>query len=329
MTCLHSFLHSPEVFPFSHRPLSLPSMMSSSLSSSNTSLAPPFFHNSFFYLQFSECSEFAYQSSVFTAFIYTSVFTLLPLSVLILCEAIQRWWKQRHMSMPNRVNPSELITYNTVVLELIGLLAFGCYSYGMYTYKGKIMRAAILLLFVVYLGRLLFQCLNCVERYLAVIHPVIYLSLKTERGIMVRHGIMGCIWLLCLGMLLLLLLLSQDVPTIPFFMIFAVGLLVISFCTISVLCALIHPGPGDVSGDKKKVHQTKKTAFFNIAVITVVLFVKYIGLLVCTALHASSSLKSWDGCAALLSSFWFCLPSSLAMPLMFLCKGGKLQCFQS
>lgn len=309
-------------------PQAVASMMSNSLSSSNASLAPPFFYNSFFYLQFSKCSEFAYRSSVFTAFIYTSVLTLLPLSVLILCEAIQRWWKQRHMSMPNRMNHSEVITYNTVVLELIGLLAFGFYCYGMYMYKGKIMRAAILLVFIVYLGRLFFQCLNCVERYLAVIHPVIYLSLKTERGIMVRHGTIGCIWLLCLGMFLLLVLFSQDVPTVPFFMIFAVGMLVISFCSISVLCALIHPGPGGVSGDKKKVHQTKKRAFFNIAIITVVLFVKYIGLLVCTALHASSVLESWYGCAALLSSFWFCLPSSLIMPLLFLYKGGKLQCFQ-
>lgn len=191
----------------------------------------------------------------------------------------------------------------------------------------RMMKAGVYIVFIVYLGRLLFQCLTCVEHYLAVIHPVTYLSLKTERGIRFRNITIGSIWLLCLAMLFLVASYSPHLPTMPFFTFFAFGLLVISFCSLSVLFALIRPWPREVGGDRKRVDQSKKRAFLTIVTITGVVFLKYVGLLVCTAVHASSLLDYHDGCVLLMSAFWFCLPSSLSLPLLFLYRAGKLLCF--
>lgn len=85
---------------------------------------------------------------------------------------------------------------------------------------------------------------------MAVIHPVTYLRLKTETGVRVRNISIGCVWLLCSFTLGLLISYSQDLPSMPFFLFFAFGMFVTSFCTLSVLRALIRPGPGEVGGDR-------------------------------------------------------------------------------
>lgn len=293
-----------------------------SLNSSSSPLS-----NSFLYPHFYKCSESAIGSTAFTTFTCTSFLLLPPLCLLVLRVGIERWWKQRRVSTARTVSHSDFLTYNIVAMEPIGLFASGIYCVGIYMENQRMMKAGVYTVFIVYLGRLLFQCLTCVEHYLAVIHPITYLSLKTERGIKIRNTSIGCVWLLCLGMLSLVASYSPVLPTVPFFAFFAFGLIVITFCSLSVLFALIRPGPGEVGGQRKRVDQTKRRALMTILAITGVIFLKYVGLLVCTAVHASSLLDYYDGCVVLMSAFWFCLPSSLSLPLLFLYRAGKLPCF--
>lgn len=45
-------------------------------------------------------------------------------------------------------------------------------------------------------GEILFHILTCVERCLAVVHPVPYLRLKNKRGVRIQAVSTGCVWLL-------------------------------------------------------------------------------------------------------------------------------------
>lgn len=296
-------------------------------SNPNTSSNPQPPYGSFFFPHFSECALYMASPAVFASFTCTSFLLLLPLSGLVLAVGIQQWWSLRRSPTASTVSHSDFLTYNIIALEMIGLFSAGCFNSAIYKKQERNMRSAIFVLFVVFLGRLLFQCLTCVEQYLAVIHPVIYLNLKTRRGMRVRNGIICVLWLMCLGMFVLLILFAPHLPIIPLLICFAFGLLVISFCTLSVLYGLVRPRPGDTYGDRKGVDQSTKKALLHISVLAVAICLKYTGMLVCISLHASSVLKFEDGCVVLMSSFWFCLPSSLLMPLQFLYKAGKLPCF--
>lgn len=297
------------------------------MSSPNDSLDSPLLSNSFLYPHFYRCSEVPISSSVFTTFTATSFLLLIPLSACVFVDRIQQWWKRRCASSATSMSHSDFLTYNIIAMEPIGLFASGFYCRGMYWEDKRMMKVGVYIIFIVYLGRMLFQCLTCVEHYLAVIHPVTYLRLKSEQGIRVRNATIGSVWLVCLGVLSFVALFDPSLPTIPFFVFFAVGLLVISFFKVSVLLALTRPGPGEAGGERKRVDQSKRRAFLNIAAITGVMFLKYLGLLVCKALHASSLLENRDGCVVLMFAFWFCLPSSLSLPLLYLYRAGKLPRF--
>lgn len=101
--------------------------------------------------------------------------------------------------------------------------------------------------------------------YVAVMHPIIYLNLKTERGVFARNAIIAFVWLVSL--LTFSYLYSDNLPSIPYFLLFAFGLTIISYCALSVLHALVRPGPGEVSGNKRKVDQMKKRAYVTIVAI--------------------------------------------------------------
>ncbi|XP_034531927.1 uncharacterized protein LOC117807007 isoform X3 [Notolabrus celidotus] len=210
-----------------------------------TSLARTFAHP-----QFYKCYTSVTSSLIFTTFTLASFLFLLPLCSLILYVGIKQWQKQRQTCRAKAVNHSDFIN-NIVAMEPIGLLGCSFYCCGIFTVKTEMMEVGIYTLFLVYLGRLLLQCLTCVEQYLAVIHPVTYLRMKTGRGIMVRNASIACAWLICLLVLVFSILFSASLPITPFFAFFAIGLLVIFYCSLSVLLALFRPGPGDVVGEKR------------------------------------------------------------------------------
>lgn len=225
------------------------------------------------------------------------------------------------------ISNCDLVTYNLLVLELMNLLACGTYLGGLYTSQHELVKTGISAIYLVFHGRLLFHCLTCVEQYVAVMHPIIYLTLKTERGVWARNAIIAFVWLVSWLTFVFSYLYSDNLPSIPYLLLFAIGLSIISYCTLSVLHALVRPGPGEASGNKRKVDQMKKRAHVTIAAIAGAMYVTYIGMVTCIALHASSVLGYNEGCTVLMLSFWASMPSSLSMPLLFLYRAGKLACF--
>ncbi|XP_058613450.1 C-C chemokine receptor type 5-like [Onychostoma macrolepis] len=119
-------------------------------------------------------------------------------------------------------------------------------------------------------GRPLFQCLMCVEHYLAVVHPVTFLKYKPLRyrvicsviawvasfGASVLYYI---IWWFILMEYYLYYMLAQQI----------LYLSIQLFCLVAVLRALKQSGPGERVREREEENHMKRRAFYVILITTV------------------------------------------------------------
>ncbi|KAK2899523.1 hypothetical protein Q8A73_012652 [Channa argus] len=145
----------------------------------------------------------------------------------------------------------DIFIYNSAALELIYVLGTMFYYCANFLGLSEMMIVGIYLTSFVIPGETFFHMLTCGERYLAVVHPVTYQGLRHLEGVRIRNLFIGCVWLLCLGWM----------------------------------------GPGDMAGAKGRLDQSKQRAFCTITVITWVLWLSFIGFLVCVALDSSHLLS--------------------------------------
>ncbi|KAJ4948703.1 hypothetical protein JOQ06_020233 [Pogonophryne albipinna] len=172
-------------------------------------------------------------------------------------------------------------------------------------------------------GHVPFHILTCVERHLAVVHPITYLRLKNRGGIRIRNVSIAFVWLL---LYMWIGLTAKSVILVPYFCVTTFSMVVVAFCSLSVLRALIRPGPGEGGGDKGRVDQSKKRAFRTIMAIMLALCFRFGGQLLFLLIYVSMNLGKCYRCTMLTSVVWLCLPSSLVLPLLFLHRAGKLTC---
>ncbi|XP_056301832.1 uracil nucleotide/cysteinyl leukotriene receptor-like [Danio aesculapii] len=170
-------------------------------------------------------------------------------------------------------------------------------------------------------GRCMFQCLICVERYLAVVHPVTFLKYKP-----LRYRLIGsaAIWIIIIVSGLFSMFTSfsnNDLAYRCFFSAqFLVSIFVQLFCLVVVLRALKKSGPGESKREKEENHM-KRRAFHLILIITVTMIITYvpytvIGLsFILTGMFISELLKFSYIC------FVF---AGFVYPLLYLHRVGKL-----
>lgn len=296
-------------------------------SSPNVSLPPPHHsspnssHNSFL----NSCFNSTPGSSIFTAFTVTNILLLLPLSIFILAFGFQRWRKQRRSEA---MNPTDVFTYHMVAMEMIGICGSVVCCCGAFIDHPKMLWVGCNMFAIISCLKMFFHVLTCVERYVAVVHPMTYLSLSKAGGIMIRNISIGCVWLICAGLVALRILITQNFTMILFFCNLVFSLIVISFCSLSVLRVLTRLGPGEEGSNRGKVDKLKQRAFVTITAIMTVLLLRFGGNLVCMALASSPVLSYSVGCVVRISGIWFCLPSSYVLPLLFLHRAEKLLCFK-
>ena len=232
-----------------------------------------------------------------------------------------------HVGHRRRRQPShsDVFTFHMAAVELISVLGCCFFCCVFYSDLPQMKIVGFYALHIVFPGQTLFHTLTCVERYLAVVHPVTYLGLKQSGGVRIRNISCGCVWLLCFGWSGVLALYVPTLPVVPFVSLLVISLLVVSFCSLSVLCVLIRPGPGEVGGDRERVDQSKQRAFCTIMAILGALLLMFAVYLGGSALYAASLLSYTDGCVAMSSALWSNLPSSLVLPLLFLHRVGKVE----
>lgn len=255
------------------------------------------------------------------ALISTRVFLLFPVSLFILCHGVQR--RRRSLTAMSHF---DIFTFHHCVLELVWILGSALQVLGLTMGLEVLFRAAIYLNSCIFPGETLFHVLTCLDRYLAIVHPVLYVSLRSSRGVSVRNVAVLGVWLLCF----LFSCAANNLRSVIYLRLFSCFLtcsvLLVLFCGLSVLCALIGPGPGEKAGNKKLVDQTILRAFITVAAITGVLCVWFFAFLVSSSLLSSGLVAENVSCVLEVSVLWFSLPCSLILPLLYLLKAGTLQC---
>ncbi|KAM3590227.1 uncharacterized protein V6R79_006140 [Siganus canaliculatus] len=248
----------------------------------------------------------------------TNLLILLPLYVFIICLLLQRWRRQR----PGATSQTDVFTYNMVATELMGVFGSPLVCCGVFVQLPLVIMIGALHIEVNIGGQVLFHTLTCVERYLAVVHPITYRNLGTAKGIMIRNFSIACAWIVNFMWTTLLFVRNQMI--IVTFSVFSIAFAfaAILFCSLSVLYALIRPVPGEGGGDKQRLDQSKLKAFCTIVSILGVLLPGFGCTIVIYSLY--SSLEQHARCGMLISVFWLSLPCSLLSPLLFLHRAGKL-----
>ncbi|CAI5660947.1 unnamed protein product [Oreochromis niloticus] len=265
-------------------------------------------------LDYDSSSVIRYISIIFSAL---KVILLFILSTLVLYVGYQQWRKQRSFKTASH---SDIFTYHVIVMEFIGILGCICSISSSYVNQ----TIASIASFITFYGETLFHVLTCVERYLAVVHPVIYMGLRKSQGIRIRNISIGCIWLLCFVLTSLSFTLTNNSQSFLLLCILALSIIIISFCSFSVFCVLIRPGPGEGGRENVQSDQSKQRAFQTFTVVTCTVWLSFAGLLVSNAVYWSPQVSETVRSAVGVGAYMFYLPSCSVLPLLYLHRAGKL-----
>lgn len=297
--------------------------LNSSSSPNITLVSPPLLSSSS--SLFEGCLKYIASSVIFSTYTFINVL-LLPLYILVLYMGFQRWRNQSSGPAGQSTSHSDIFTYHTVALEIFGVVGSFVYCLGIYTNSVVVLMFGVFISCVIFPGQTLFHLLTCVERYLAVVHPIAYMHLRETGGVRIRNISILCVWLVCFAWMGVTKLYLPSVAAIPLLCICGVSIIVIIFSCLSVLCVLTRSGPGEVGRNKERVDQSKQRAFHFICAILGALLLSFIGLLVSFGFAFLESIRQKDLCLWIDSAIFLMIPSSLVMPLLFLHKTGKLAC---
>ncbi|XP_077053561.1 chemokine XC receptor 1-like [Siphateles boraxobius] len=172
-------------------------------------------------------------------------------------------------------------------------------------------------------GRPLFQCLMCVERYLAVVHPVTFLKYKP-----LRYRVICCTaaWIIILGsclccMFTIVLHYTAHIWffSLQFLLFFSIQL----FCLVAVLRALKQSGPEARRRERKEENCIKKRAFDLILMTTVSMVITYAPISIAGVFFiATEKLNP----ACWLPGLVCYVLSGFVQPVLYLHHTGKLFC---
>jgi len=170
---------------------------------------------------------------------------------------------------------------------------------------------------IVITGRF-FQCLICVERYLAVVHPVTFLKYKP-----LRYKVACCVVTWIANLLSSVFCLQFINPCFKhhfayFYLLqFSVFFSINLFCCVAVLRALKQPGPGE----RGRERAMKGRAFYVILITTVTLLIVYVpGIFM--SLRYLLSIPSLPGLDTLSLICYFI--AGFVQPIHFIYSVGKL-----
>lgn len=245
--------------------------------------------------------------AAYTAYLL-SYLLLVPFFVLVLHVALQRW----RSATTTATGHMDVLTYHMVLLELLSLVGASIYYTGSVTGKVHDWGTMVTAISSVGTGKAVFHLLACLDRYLAVVHPIRYVWTRQSAGIRLRNVFIGCAWLLCLPSCVMDYVHRR---TYGFCLLFFAVLF--SSGTLCVLFVIHRAGPKRQSRDKRR-------ALCTVAAITVSLVLRFFGNMIPVILLATLDLRWSQQCFIITASLPISLPSSLVMPLLFLQRAGKL-----
>lgn len=255
---------------------------------------------------------------------YTVINTilLLPLCLSVLYLGFQQWWQQGTGAPMNHI---DAITYNMIISEILNIIGVICSCFAVHTKLQPVAAVGVSLYIINLNGQMFFHTILCVERYLAVVHPITYLSLRKTNGARIRNIAIVCVWLFNSMQAGLIFLNLYRYLIYLYSCILTFFLAIVSVSSLYVLCALLHSGPRE-GGNRSQLDQSKRKALCNMAYIVGVLLVRFVGQFFITILYIWLGVGGSGKCILLICGLWFCLPTSLPLPLLFMHRVGKLRC---
>lgn len=253
--------------------------------------------------------------NVFQVCLNTTVGIINLSTFLVIFVIIQRLLQGSSMA----VTHSEHFAFHMSICELLsltGLILGSCGAMANFLYMGIV---GLFILYSLTSVHILFDTVTCVDlpgRYLAVCHPITYRNLKNAKGVQIRNVTIGCTWLWSLLVICLISTVDGNVINNFYITFSALSLIIVLFCSLSVLFVLIRPGPGKECRFRKQVDQSKLRAFYIILIILALMLTRIGGS---TVISAFSSERDSDAqCHLLLIAEWLKLPNSLRVLVLFL-----------
>ncbi|KAF6715495.1 hypothetical protein FQA47_005969 [Oryzias melastigma] len=288
----------------------------------NTSQSPFVSLNSSHTL-FTQCFMYSTGNHIVAAFTAFNVLFISPLFLAVL----NQWRKWRSLNSVPRMRQSDLFSCNMAAMGLIEIFSSILYSLGGYTAVIGVAMFGFNMFSVTWSVKLQFHSLTCVERYLAVVHPITYLRQRSRAGRRLRNANLACVWLLFLVLAVTVHAANVTANLTMFFFLTNWTFMVVCFCSISVLGALKRPGPGEPGGVRDHANQAKRRAFLTILLILVAVLFGLVWTVVLIALIVVAQMPESESCLLFSLIPWFCLPSSVVLPVLFLHRTGNLpQC---
>ncbi|KAJ8000820.1 hypothetical protein DPEC_G00184360 [Dallia pectoralis] len=160
-------------------------------------------------------------------------------------------WISLRESISGGLKPTQVFTINLFAAELVFCVegAMEMTSYVFMIQDTILKKVVYVFFYLCWSSRPLFQCCICVERYLAVAQPVVFLKYRLRRY---RMGTSTVIWVssLLYGYLTALLKFNVDFSNDILIGVCCLGVVVISLCCFFILRVLKQPGPGEVEGGR-------------------------------------------------------------------------------
>lgn len=256
--------------------------------------------------------------AIMTSFAITLFFILLPLFLFVIYLGLQQWLQQHPAKS---MSHSDAFTFNMIIIELINVFGSISICVGTYTYTLQMITLGIYIFSFNFHGQLFFHLLICLERYLAVVHPITYLTLRKEKGIKIRNIFVVCVWVMCFASLSILVLKDGSGENLLSFVILPT-LITMIFCNLNILLVLIRPHPGN--RHCQKVDKSKMISFYIISIIMFVLLLRFGWDLFSFRLICFFKFQWEQVCIILMSTVWTSIPSSVVLPLIFLYRARKL-----
>ncbi|XP_042603782.1 C-C chemokine receptor type 8-like [Cyprinus carpio] len=217
---------------------------------------------------------------------------------------------------------SEFFNLNMSVCEFInclnGLVAILSVHFSNLTITPLVLQG------LVFTGCSLFQCLMCVERYLAVVHPVTFLKYKP-----LRYRVICCtvVWIIALGSCLCCIFIIVSLKLHAYVWFFSQQFLLFFsiqlFCLVAVLRALKQSGPGQRGREREEENHMKRRAFYIILITTVSMTIMHVPFTITgflSFLTPKNTHALWN------IGLTFYVLAGFVQPVLYLHRTGKLSC---
>lgn len=283
------------------------------MSSANSESPSPDFHGELF-TDLQNCMNTTIGIINLSAFFVTNGLFVIPVRAFVIFCTLQRLLHGSSMAMSH----SEHFAFHMSICELLSLTGLMLAVFGAEANFPYLATAGLYFLYSLTCVHIQFDTLTCIERYLAVCHPITFRNLKNVKGVQIRNATIGCAWLWSLLVIALMCTAKGNVLNNFYMTSTALLLIIVLFCSLSVLFVLIRPGPGKESRSRQQADQSKLRAFYIILVILALLFTRIGGSVFLSAF--SNKLGSKAQCHLLLFPQWLKLPHSLLVLLLFLSR---------